>query len=258
MASIQSFHWIDGVSTRNVDVMAALIAVVVASVIAGALTTVSGFGGGVLLVLVVTAFAGAKPALAATAISLLVANSHRIWLYRREVRAPVTVPLLLGIVPGAFTGALIAASIPEWSIHVAMLGVVGLGVARAWFGWEWRPGSRTITASGVLVGVLAGAAGGAGFLMGPIVLAAGLSGRRYLATVACGAVAMHVARIAGYGSGGLLTPEVLRLAAVLTPALLLGNLLGDRSRDRIPAVWQRRIEHGAPIVCVALALAGVS
>jgi len=238
--------------------MVALVVVLVASVLAGALTTVSGFGGGVLLVLVVTAYAGAKASLAATAIALLVANSHRIWLYRRDVGSRVTVPLLIGIVPGSFAGALIAASIPEWLVRVVMLAVVLGGVAKAWFGWEWRPGSRMIVTAGLVVGVLAGAAGGAGFLMGPVILAAGLSGRPYLATVACGAVAMHVARIVGYGTGGLMTAEVLRLAALLAPALLVGNLLGDRSRDRIPAIWQHRIEWGAPVVCVALALAGVS
>jgi uncharacterized protein len=229
-----------------------------AAVLGGALTTISGFGGGLLLVLVVAAVVGAKTALAATAVSLLVANLHRIWLYRRDLRRAVTVPLLLGIAPGAFLGALLAASIHEGLIHVVMLGVVGLGVARAQLGWRWRPGARTVSASGFAVGVLAGSAGGAGFLMGPIVLATGLVGRRYLGTIAVGAVAMHVARIAGYGAGGLVTGEVLRLAAVLTPALLLGNLAGDRLRDRIPARWQRRIEVAAPVACVVLAVAGIA
>jgi hypothetical protein len=229
-----------------------------AAIFAGALTTISGFGGGLVLLLVLAAMVGAKTALAASAVSLLFANLHRIWLYRRDIGRPVTVPLLLGVGPGAFVGALVAASIPELLVQIAMVGVVGLSVARAWLGWEWRPSGTTVSASGFVVGVLAGSAGGAGFLMGPIVLAAGLGGRRYLGTVAVGAVAMHVARIAGYGAGGLMTAEVLRLAAVLTPALLVGNLLGDRIRDAIPPAWQRRIEHGAPVVCVALALAGLS
>ncbi len=46
-------------------------------------------------------------------------------------------------------------------------------------------------------------------------------------------------------------------AAVLAPALLVGNLVGDRVRGVIPELWQRRIELGMPAVCVALALAGV-
>ncbi len=234
-----------------------LLLVAGAAILGGALTTISGFGGGLVLLLALAAMVGPKTALAASAVSLLFANLHRIWLYRRDIHRPVTVPLLLGVGPGAFAGALIAASVPELLVQIAMVAVVGLGVARAWLGWVWRPGGKTVTASGLVIGVLAGSAGGAGFLMGPIVLAAGLAGRSYLGTVAVGAVAMHVARIAGYGAGGLMTGEVLRLAVVLTPALLVGNLLGDRMRDAIPPSWQDRIEHGAPVVCVVLALAGL-
>lgn len=235
-----------------------MLILAVVAVLAGALTTISGFGGGILLLLAVAALEGAKPALAATALALLVANVHRIWLYRRDIGAHVTVPLLVGLVPGSLAGALIAASIPEWLVHAVMLGVVGLSLARVWLGWEWRPGRRTLRASGLVVGVLAGSAGGAGFLIGPLVLAAGLTGRRYLGTVAVSAVAMHVARIVGYGAGGLVTEDVAWIAALLAPALLVGNLVGDRLRNRIPDVWHARIEIAAPVVCVALAIGGVA
>lgn len=234
-----------------------LVVLVAASVFAGAVTTISGFGGGIVVLLAVAALAGPKVALAATAIGLLVANAHRIWLYRRDVRAGVTVPLLVGVVPGGFVGAVVAAHIPNLPIKIAMLGVIALGLARAWFGWAWRPGRKTLSMSGAVVGVLAGSSGGAGFLVGPIVLAAGLTGRRYLGTVAVAAVAMSVARIVGYGAGGLLTREVLLVTALLTPALLAGNVLGDWLRDLVSELWQRRIEVGAPVVWVALALAAL-
>ncbi len=230
---------------------------VIVAILAGALTTISGFGGGLLLLLAVTALVGAKQALAATAIALLLANLHRIWMYRRDVGAAVTVPLLIGLIPGSLLGALIAAYIPETLVQLIMLGVVGLGVARAWFGWEWRPGRHMLSLSGLVVGILAGGAGGAGFLIGPVVLAAGLIGRPYLATVAASAIAMHIARIIGYSAGGLVTSDVLRMAALLATALLVGNVLGDRLRDLVPDVWHRRIELFAPVVCVALALLGL-
>ena len=234
-----------------------MLLLVAVAVFAGALTTISGFGGGILLLLAVTAIEGAKPALAATALALLVANVHRIWLYRRDVGARVTVPLLVGLVPGSLVGGLVAAAIPEALVHAAMLGLVSLSLARVWFDWEWTLGGHTLRFSGFVVGILAGAAGGAGVLVGPIVLAAGLAGRRYLATVAVSAVAMHVARLVGYGTGGLVTADVVRTALILAPALLVGNLLGDRLRDHIPEPWHRGIELGAPAVCVVLAILGL-
>lgn len=237
--------------------MSIVAVLLVIAVLAGMLTTVSGFGGGLLLLLAVTALEGAREALAATALALLCANAHRIWMYRKDIRAEVTVPLLAGLVPGSLLGALLVAAIPEWLVHAAMIAVVALSVARAWTGWEWKPRRRVLALSGFVVGVLAGSAGGAGFLVGPVVLAAGVVGKRYLATTAVSAVAMHVARIVGYGAGGLMTADVLEMAAVLAPALVVGNLLGNRVRDWIPESWQRRVELGAPVVCVALALAGL-
>lgn len=237
--------------------MSIVVVLALVAVLAGMVTTVSGFGGGLVLLLAVTMLEGAHAALAATAIALLFANAHRIWMYRAEVRAEVTVPLLLGLVPGSLIGALLASAIPETVVHLTMVAIVLLSLARARTGWEWRPRRRVLAASGVLIGVLAGSSGGAGFLVGPVVLAAGVIGRRYLATTAVAAVSMHVARIIGYGAGGLVTAEVVRMAAVLAPALLVGNVLGNRVRDYIPESWQRRVEVGAPVVCVALALAGL-
>ena len=255
-----------------------LLSSVLVGVVAGMLTTISGFGGGILLLLAVTVLAGAKAALAATSLALLAANTHRIWLYRRHVfgaidgsetspdkvsamqamrPVAVIVPLVAGLIPGGLCGSLVAASIPEAVIHIAMLVIVSLSLLRAWLGWIWQPDRRSLVLSGVVVGVLSGAAGGAGFLIGPVVLATGLTGRSYLATVAIGAVALHVARLSGYGAGGMLSVEVLAMAAVLTPALVLGNLVGDRVRDAIPRPWQRTIEYGMPAVCLTLALVGL-
>ncbi len=234
-----------------------LVVLLAVAVVAGGLTTISGFGGGLLLLLVMSVLVGAKPALAATAIALLCANLHRIWMYRGAIGTRVTVPLLTGLLPGSFAGALAASWIPERAVQLAMIAVVAMSVTRAWLGWTWTLSARALAGSGLVIGVLAGSAGGAGFLIGPVVLAAGLSGRAYLGTVAVSAVAMHVARIGGYGAGGLMTVEIFRYAAVLAPALLLGNLLGDRLRGHIPDTWQHRIEVAAPAVCVALALAGL-
>ena len=118
------------------------------AVVAGTVTTISGMGGGLLLLLVVTLISGAKQALAATALALLFGNLHRVWMYRRELGARVTVPLLLGLAPGSFVGALAAAWIPEQAVHVVMVGVVALSLARAWAGWTWRLPASALTLTG--------------------------------------------------------------------------------------------------------------
>ena len=94
--------------------------------------------------------------------------------------------------------------------------------------------------------------------MSPLLLATGLRGAVYVATGAASAVALHVGRIAGYGLGGLVTRETLAASLVLAAAILLGNGVGQRVRGRLDPRLSTRIEFGVLIVCVALALAGLS
>src|SRR5262245_6741864 len=129
-----------------------MVLLALVAVLAGGLTTISGFGGGILLLLACTALLGAKPALAVTSIVLLAGNIHRVWLYRADVRAPVTVPLLVGLVPGSLLGGLTAAAIPERAVHGIMIAVVGASLLHAWRGWSWRPGPRALFGAALVVG----------------------------------------------------------------------------------------------------------
>jgi hypothetical protein len=105
-----------------------------------------------------------------------------------------------------------------------------------------------------VIGALTATAGGAGMLLGPLLLSAGLEGRRYLGTVAAAAVVMHSTRIIGYTAGGLVDAAMLRQSAVLAVAVVVGNLCGDAIRGLLSGRTQRVIELGAPVVSVALAI----
>jgi uncharacterized membrane protein YfcA len=115
-----------------------------------------------------------------------------------------------------------------------------------------------VVPAGFGIGMLAATSGGAGLLAAPLLMAAGLTAEPYIATVACGAVAMHVGRVLGYGATGLLDGRTLALSAAITAALLVGNALGVRVRRWIPQGSSARIELAALTVSVGLALAGVT
>ena len=225
---------------------------------AGVITTISGFGGGLLLVLALAVVIGAKQALAVSALALLVGNAHRLWLYRRDLAWPVARPLMVGIVPGSLVGALFMVGVPALVVQVLMVGVVGLALARAYWRVTWVLPPQAMTASGFVVGGLTATAGGAGLLAGPLLLAAGLSGTAYLATMALAAVGMHCFRLIGYAAGGLYDRGMLVQAAALAVALVAGNLLGDVVRRRLGATTQRAIELAMPVVALVLALAGAA
>ena len=67
----------------------ALVGIVVLGLLAGVLTTVSGMGGGLLVVFVLSWALGPKAALVVSTAALLVGNVHRAWLYRASVDGAV-------------------------------------------------------------------------------------------------------------------------------------------------------------------------
>ena len=222
---------------------------------AGALTTISGFGGGQLLVLALAVVMDPRQALAVSALALLVGNAHRLFLYRRELAWEVARPLLLGVVPGSLVGAVFAVGLPPLVIHVLMLAAVALSLAKAFGFFDWTLPPRALTASGLGIGAVAATAGGAGLLLNPLLLASGLSGASYQATSAIAAVGMHSCRILGYAAGHLYGRTLVLQAAALAVALVAGNLVGDAVRGWLPVGTRRAFELCAPVVALVLALA---
>jgi uncharacterized protein len=238
--------------------MALVFGLVPLGLVAGALTTVAGLGGGLLLLLTLSAFWGPAAALAATAPALLLGNLHRLALFRKHVDWKTVRAFGIGALPGALVGGVLAARIPPLAVQLMMVGMTALAVARAVFRSELRVPPAAMTPAGFVIGTLTGAAGGAGVLVAPLLLSTGLSGSAYVATSAAAAVVMHFGRILGYGSEGLFTSDAVGHAAILAVAILGGNYLGKRLRPHVRESQSRWIEHGVLVVCVALALWGVT
>lgn len=234
------------------------LAVLGLGVVGGAISTVAGFGGGMVLLLALALITSPQTALAITAPALLVSNLHRAWLYRARVARPVAVPFALGAVPGSVVGAWLVAALPAALVQALMVSMTALALARS-AGWlRWTPPPGLVLPAGAAIGFLAATSGGAGLLAAPLLMAAGLTGEAYVATSACGAVAMHVGRVVGYGGAGLLDARTLALSAQLTASLLAGNVVGARIRRALPPGASMRIERGALLAAVALSLAGVA
>lgn len=227
-------------------------------VVSGALTTMAGMGGGILLLLALSLAGGPAQALATTAPALLLSNLHRFSMFRRDVDRRVASSFILGALPGSVAGGLLAARVPEAALVWLMVAMTLLAVTRALGWWKWEPPRSVLAPAGAGIGVLTGTSGGAGVLVAPLLMASGLSGQAYIATAALCAVSMHTGRVIAYGAGGLVTKETLAGTAILTGALLVGNLVGKRLRLRLLDDRRaQRLELGTLLACVALALAGV-
>jgi uncharacterized membrane protein YfcA len=148
--------------------------------------------------------------------------------------------------------------VPEAVLAWLMVAMTAVAVTRALGLWTWQPRPSVLLPAGAGIGMVTGTSGGAGVLVAPLLMASGLSGQAYIATGALAAVAMHTGRVLAYGASGLVTEETLVRAAILTAALLIGNLAGKRLRKLLRGEkTAQRLEVGTLIACVALGVVGV-
>ena len=225
---------------------------------AGVLTTLAGQGGGLFLLLLCSVLLGPRAALAITAPALLIGNLHRAILFRRLIDRPVALRMILGAVPGAFVGGLLAGRLPEWGLHVLLVGITALSVARA-LGWVvFEVPRAALGPAGFVVGAMTGTSGGAGVLFAPVLLSAGLRGTAFVGTIATVAFATHLGRVVAYASSGLFTREHLAPIIVVALAITLGNAVGERVRARLSASTTTRLEYGVLVVCVGVSVLGLT
>lgn len=228
------------------------------ALVAGGITTIAGLGGGMLLLAALSVLFDPHTALAWTAPALLLGNAHRAWLYRRAVDWRTVGVLAAGIVPASLAGGLVVAALPPAIVAGTILTVALLGLANS-AGWlRWRPSLAATVPLGALAGfITAAGGGGAGVIVGPILLARELTALPYVATMAWLAVALHGSRLLAYGAAGVADRTDLAAGLALALLITLGNLLGDRLRRTIGAHRQRQAQVGALGLCVVMATAGL-
>ena len=223
---------------------------------AGLLSTIAGLGGGMLLVLALSALIDPRTALATTTPALLGANLHRAWMYRRALDRRVAGAILLGAFPGALLGSLVAVAIPEAALPWLLLAVAALAVVRE-LGWvRWDPSPRSLGPVGFASGAIAATSGG--MVVSPMLLAAGVRGDALIGTASATAMTIHVARTLGYGLGGWVRLETLASSALLLVGLLAGNLAGKHLRARLGDRTTHLLTYAVLVLVVALAIAGVA
>lgn len=238
--------------------MSAWILVVLAGTGAGALTTVAGMGGGLLLLLALSLVWDPATALAVTTPALLVGNAHRAWLCRRAVHGSIVRRFCAGALPGAILGALVAGAVPAALVGWLMVATTALSIARALLRPAVRVSPAWMTPAGLGIGALTATAGGAGVLAAPLFLSAGLGGEAYVGTGAACAAVMHLGRLVGYGASGLLSGGTLAGATALAIGILAGNQLGHAAQRLVRRAPTGLVEHAVLAACALLAVAGVA
>lgn len=237
--------------------MLSLLLASAAAFLLAVLSAVAGFGGGVLLLPVVTALFGLRVAVPVLTITQLAGNGARVWFNRAELDRAVIGRFAVGAVPLAVAGAVLLAGAPLAPLQ-RLLGAFLLVVV-AWRRLRphpRRPGRAAFVAVGAASGLGSALLGSVGPLTAPFFLAYGLTRGGYVGTEAACALTMHLTKTAAYGAGDLLSGRVLLLGLALTPATLAGTWVGRRLLGRIGDRLFVRLVEGGLVVAGVLLLAG--
>jgi uncharacterized membrane protein YfcA len=216
----------------------------IASILAGAIAALSGFGIGSLLTPLLALSVGTKEAVIAVSIPHLVATGLRFWTLRHNIDFHVLKNFGISSAAGGLLGALLGArfSSPILAYILGALlvfaGLTGLtGISK-----KMRFGRKTAWLGGGVSGLLGGLVGNQGGIRSAALLGFNLEAKAFVATATAIALVVDGARMPVYF---FTSPEIVHKLglwiAVMVAGATIGTLAGGRVLSRIPEVYFRRL-----------------
>lgn len=216
----------------------------VASLIAGAVASVTGFGIGSILTPVVSLQTGVKIAVATVALPHLVATAQRFWTLRAHVDRRVLWGFGIASAVGGLAGAAVHARASNELLGLAFGVVVTLAGIAELTGWmrHVRWGRRAAWAAGTLSGALGGLVGNQGSIRTAALLGFEIPQQSFVATATAIALFVDGARVPVY----LVTEwnalvAAWPLVAIMTVGGIVGTAFGTRLLRRISPLIFRQV-----------------
>jgi uncharacterized membrane protein YfcA len=215
-----------------------------ASILAGAIAALAGFGIGSVLTPLLALSVGTKEAVVAVSIPHLVATAIRFWNLRHNIDRQVLKNFGIASAAGGLAGALIGSrfSSPILAYILGGLlvfaGLTGLtGISQ-----KMRFGRKAAWLGGAVSGVLGGLVGNQGGIRSAALLVFNLEARTFVATATAIALIVDGARMPIYFFTSPATVERLGLwIAVMVVGAAIGTIAGGRVLARIPEIYFRRL-----------------
>ncbi|MEX0642464.1 MAG: sulfite exporter TauE/SafE family protein [Pirellulales bacterium] len=206
----------------------------IATLIAGTVSAVTGFGGAAILLPLLVALYGPRDAIPILTVAQLIGNASRVGFNRRELNFRVVGWFTLGAVPAAIAGALLFVNAPL-SALTRLLGAFLIGVV-VYRHARRQPHTMPLwgfAPLGAGSSFLSALVGSVGPLMAPFFLAYGLTKGAYIGTEALCSAIMHVVKLVTYGGASLLSADGIIIGWTMGIGLLAGAYIGKRIVDRV-------------------------
>lgn len=207
-----------------------------------AISGMAGFGGGIIISIFIAPIVGVKAIIPIMSILMLIVNGSRVVVYRegldwRFVRI-VSLTALPFVALGSYFYVYVDAAVVSCILGVTL--ILSVPVRRAFAKRKMILGEKALLTVGIPFGFLSGTTIGAGMLLVPVLLGAGLAGPALLATDALIAVLLNVVKMVIFRSSDVLSLDILAAGVVMglcaIPGTYVAGWIVKRTSIRIHTI----------------------
>jgi uncharacterized protein len=201
------------------------LVIAISAFVAGTCSGMTGFGGGLLLPPILAPIIGVQHVVPVLSFSMLMTNAHRFWLYRKHADLKLIGAIFVMLVPAVVIGATIYLALPADAISIVLGSFLLLSIpfGRVLARRKLQLGTLGVAIAGGLFGVISGTTPGAGMLMVPVLLGAGLVGEAFLATDASISIVVNLTKAVMFNQLGSLPLALLAIGLIIGFSTIPGN-----------------------------------
>ena len=216
--------------------------------VAGLLSGAVGFGGGMILLPVLTSFYGVEVAVPVSTIAQLLSNLSKMGMGWRNIEWRQVGRFLILAAPLTALGAFGFAVVPKDPMtRVLCVFLIVFALMKILGKLTLPKKPATMIVGGGITGLINGLLGISGPLSSAVFLTLGLTPVAYIASEATAATAMHLIKIAMYGKLKLMNGEIFLCGLAIGLAMMLGNFIAIKLIHNINKKLYQRIVAGVMI-----------
>ena len=220
--------------------------------IAGLLSGAVGFGGGMILLPVITYFYGIEVAVPVSTVAQLLSNLSRVGMGFREIDWKAVGRFLIMAIPLTALGAFGFAKVPKAPMTVVLcVFLIVFAIMKLMGKMKLPHRPATMVIGGGVTGLVNGLLGISGPLSSAVFLTLELSPVAYIASEATAAAAMHIVKAVMYGKLNLMSWSIFLNGIFIGCAMMAGNFLAMRY---IKTVNRKRYQKVVAAVMIGVSL----
>lgn len=190
--------------------------------------SVGGFAGGLLLTIGLAPVLGIKETVPVAATAMIISNSTRVWVFRRWINWETATAIFTAALPGIILGAVLYIKLP---VHIVAL-VLGLfllitvPLRRVVKRYNVKVGLNGLRLAAVPYGFISGTVIGAGMMLGPFLLGAGIVGEHLVAVIAALGLGLNLTKTIVFGISPLLDARLAIMGVLIGLCTMPGAFTG--------------------------------